>query len=74
MCLNNPVSFGPGDHFGVFSENADEMVLKVIQKLNPVPSLEQAHRWMIQKEMLTIAGNISQLMLLILLYSVISVF
>ena len=39
VCLNDPVSFGPGNHFGVFSENADKMVLKVLQKLNPVPSL-----------------------------------
>lgn len=59
MSLNNPVSFEPGDHLGILSENVDEMVSNVIQKLNPVPSLEQAHRLMIQKEMLTIAGNIS---------------
>ncbi|XP_065583908.1 nitric oxide synthase 1-like [Artemia franciscana] len=32
------------------------MVSKVIQKLNPIPSLEQTHHLMIQKEMLTIAG------------------
>ncbi|XP_065570619.1 nitric oxide synthase-like protein [Artemia franciscana] len=56
LCLNNPVSFEPGDHLGILSENADEMVSKVIQKLNPIPSLEQTHRLMIQKEMLTIAG------------------
>ncbi|XP_065573243.1 nitric oxide synthase 1-like [Artemia franciscana] len=56
LCLNNPVSFEPGDHLGILSENADEMVSKVIQKLNPIPSLEQTHRLMIQKELLTIAG------------------
>ena len=56
VCLNNPVSFEPGDHPGVLSENVDEMVSKVIHKLNPVPCPEQTHRLMIQKEMLTIAG------------------
>jgi sulfite reductase alpha subunit-like flavoprotein len=54
VSLNNPVLFEPGDHLGVLSENVDEMVSKIIQKLNPVPSLEQTHRLMIPKEILTI--------------------
>ncbi|KAK2715099.1 hypothetical protein QYM36_009926, partial [Artemia franciscana] len=44
---NNPVSYEPGDDLGVLPENTEEMVLKVIQKLRPVPSLEQAYRLMI---------------------------
>ncbi|KAK2710156.1 hypothetical protein QYM36_013728, partial [Artemia franciscana] len=56
VAMNKAVSFEPGDQLGILPQNGDDMVLKLIQRLDPVPSLEQTYRLMTPNEISTIAG------------------
>ena len=61
VAMNKAVSFEPGDQLGILPQNGDDMVLKLIQRLDPVPSLEQTYRLKTLNEISTIAGNISSI-------------
>jgi len=47
VCLNNPVSFEPGDHPGVLSENIDVMVSfhLHLQRFHPLKSFYLTSIW-----------------------------